>query len=118
MYQRSKIQEESLLYENMKHSGELPIIGVNTFLREGAEEMEVSELIRSSDEEKEEQISELEKLHNVFSEHSPQKLAALKETVLRGDNIFAELLETVKYCSLGQITDTLFALGGSYRRNM
>jgi methylmalonyl-CoA mutase len=119
MYQRSKIQEESMAYEHQKHSGELPIIGVNTFLPEtpsgGVVEVD---LIRATESEKHEQISGTEGFRNRYPKNNQAALAALRTVALAGDNVFHELMETVKWCSLGQISDALFAVGGQYRRNM
>ncbi|MBI2569670.1 MAG: cobalamin B12-binding domain-containing protein [Candidatus Schekmanbacteria bacterium] len=119
MYQRSKIQEESLLYERRKHSGELPIVGVNTFLTrtqpEGVVEVALS---RSTDDEKMQQVTGVETFKAQHAEFAPAALAALKTVALAGGNIFAELMETVKVCSLEQITQALFEVGGQYRRNM
>jgi len=119
MYQRNKIQEESMLYEGLKHSGELPIIGVNTFLNpKGAHEVQPKELIRSTTDEKEAQIINLNSFWKVNSDKAPQNLKKLREVALQNGNIFAELMETVKACSLGQISSTLYQVGGQYRRNM
>ncbi len=118
MYQRSKIQEESLYYENLKHSGELPIIGVNTFLRQTEDSGAPVALIRSTEEEKARQIREIEIIQKAFSETSRTDLARLKQKSLQGKNIFEELMETVKTCTLGQISGALYSVGGSYRRNM
>ena len=119
MYQRSKIQEESLTYEHRKHSGEIPIIGVNTFLDPNASGGVVEvDLIRASDSAKDQQIASLEAFHRRNAERAPAALAHLKQVALTGGNVFEALLETVKVCSLGQITDALFAVGGQYRRNM
>ncbi len=118
MYQRSKIQEESLHYEHLKHSGELPIIGINTFVREDTAPDTVAELIRSSDEEKQMCIAEVERFRAAHQDRTPGALARLKETARSGGNIFAELMETVKVASLGQISGALYEVGGSYRRNM
>jgi methylmalonyl-CoA mutase len=120
-YQRSKIQEESIYYEMLKHSGQYPIIGVNTFRDPSADLEEFTfemELARATDEEKKSQLRRLEAFHHRNAEKSPQSVARLKDVVLSGGNIFAELMETVKYCSLGQITQALFSVGGQYRRNM
>ena len=118
-YQRSRIQEESLYYENLKHSGELPIMGVNTFLSsEGSPTILPAEVIRSTTEEKQYQIDMLGALHRFHSEGSPQALNLLKQCAVRNQNIFAELMEATKSCSLGQITQALFEVGGQYRRNM
>jgi len=119
MYQRSRIQEESLLYEHKKHAGEIPIIGVNTFLNPSPPDGVVEvELVRSSDEEKRAQIDGVEAFRGQYSARSAQALLDLQSVALRGENVFAELMETVKVCSLGQITDALFRVGGQYRRNM
>lgn len=119
MYQRGKIQEESLYYETLKHTGEFPIIGVNTFLSStGSKTVIPAEVIRSTTEEKEFQI---ENVHNLWKKNEvkgPEMLRRLQEVAIRNGNIFEELMETVKYCSLGQITQALFAVGGQYRRNM
>lgn len=119
MYQRSKIQEESLYYETLKHTGEYPIIGVNTFLSsKGSPTIIPEEVIRSTKEEKEFQISTVENLWKASGEKGKQMLKELQETAIRNGNIFNALMETVKYCSLGQITKALFEVGGQYRRNM
>ena len=119
MYQRSKIQEESLYYETLKHTGEYPIIGVNTFLSsKGSPTIIPQEVIRSTKEEKESQISTVENLWKASGEKGKQMLKELQETAIRNGNIFNALMETVKYCSLGQITKALFEVGGQYRRNM
>ncbi|BCJ86584.1 fused isobutyryl-CoA mutase/GTPase IcmF [Effusibacillus dendaii] len=121
-YQRGKIQEESMYYEHLKHSGELPIIGVNTFENPAlqAEEYEPPkiELARATQAEKELQIANLREFHERHKEKAPHMLKRLQETAQRGGNVFAELMETVRYCSLGQITDALYEVGGQYRRNM
>lgn len=118
-YQRSKIQEESLLYETKKHSGELPIIGVNTFLKEEEEEEEQElALTRASKEEKDTQIANLRAFQERHREQAPEALARLKEVARNNGNIFAELMQAVRVASLGQITDALFEVGGQYRRNM
>lgn len=119
MYQRSRIQEESMVYEHRKHSGELPIIGVNTFLnpRAGDGVVEV-DLVRATDEEKQAQLDDLRAFHARNEARSTAALQKLQDVALAGGNIFAELMETVKSCSLGQITDALFNVGGQYRRNM
>ncbi|WP_099160085.1 fused isobutyryl-CoA mutase/GTPase IcmF [Virgibacillus ndiopensis] len=120
-YQRGKIQEESLYYEGKKHSGELPIVGVNTYLSPNPpseEQIDSMELARASKEEKEHQISELHKFQKVNEEHVDEALARLKEVAAGGGNIFVELMETVKVASLGQITNALYEVGGQYRRNM
>ncbi|WEK36570.1 MAG: methylmalonyl-CoA mutase family protein [Candidatus Pseudobacter hemicellulosilyticus] len=119
MYQRNKIQEESLHYESLKHSGELPIIGVNTFLnKKGSPTIVPQEVIRSTQEEREQQIDNLQKFWKRNEGKSAEMLARLKTVAINNGNLFAELMETVKYCSLGQITHALYAVGGQYRRNM
>ncbi|WP_027389662.1 fused isobutyryl-CoA mutase/GTPase IcmF [Chrysiogenes arsenatis] len=120
-YQRSKIQEESMLYEHKKHSGELPIIGVNTFLNPRAGEEgygAVGELARATPEEKEQQVNNLRAFQEANKEQSAIAIRRLQEVATSGGNIFAELMETVRYASLGQITRALFEVGGRYRRNM
>ena len=120
-YQRGKIQEESMYYEGLKHSGEYPIIGVNTFCNPDAnydEENACLELARATDEEKDKQIQRLADFHARHKNECPAALENLKTTALEGRNIFEELLETVKHCSLGQITTALYEVGGQYRRNM
>lgn len=120
-YQRSKIQEESMYYEHLKHSGEYPIIGVNTFRNPDIDydaQAATLELARSTDEEKDEQISRLATFHTKHAELCPAALERLKEVALNDGNIFAELLDTVQHCSLGQITNALYEVGGQYRRNM
>jgi methylmalonyl-CoA mutase len=119
MYQRNKIQEESLFYEHQKHSGELPLIGVNTFLnKKGSPTILPTEVIRSTTEEKEQQIQNLHAFWKRNEHQSADMLKRLKSAAINNDNLFAELMETVKYCSLGQITHTLYEVGGQYRRNM
>jgi methylmalonyl-CoA mutase len=119
MYQRNKIQEESLYYESLKHSGELPIIGVNTFLnKKGSPTMLPGEVIRSTTEEKDQQIHNLLAFRKRNEEKSGMMLKRLKETAVNNGNLFTELMETVKYCSLGEITHALYEVGGQYRRNM
>lgn len=119
MYQRGKIQEESLYYETLKHSGKLPIIGVNTFLsREGSPTILPNEVIRATDEEKNYQITMLNDLHKTFEEESKVTLENLKSAATQNKNIFEALMEAAKYCSIGQITNALFEVGGQYRRNM
>lgn len=119
MYQRSKIQEESLYYETLKHTGEYPIIGVNTFLSsKGSPTVIPDEVIRSTTEEKESQIGTVHNLWKRSGDKGEEMLKRLQEKAINNDNIFEELMETVKYCSLGQITQSLFDVGGQYRRNM
>lgn len=119
MYQRNKIQEESLHYEHQKHTGELPLIGVNTFLnKKGSPTVLPNEVIRSTTEEKEQQIQNLQAFHQRNESVAVNKLNKLKNVAINNGNIFEELMETVKYCSLGQITHALYEVGGQYRRNM
>jgi len=118
-YQRSKIQEESLYYEHLKHSGELPIVGVNAFLSsEGSPTVIPGEVIRATGEEKQYQIRMLAELHKTWADKVPALLEELEHAAVRNRNIFESLMEVTKYCSLGQITDALFRVGGQYRRNM
>ena len=119
MYQRSKIQEESLHYETLKHTGEYPIVGVNTFLgKQGSPTVVPTEVIRSTADEKEQQIQNLESFHRNNKEAGPAALDRLKDASLKGENLFDALMETVRVCSLGQITHALYEVGGQYRRNM
>ncbi|MFN4008089.1 MAG: methylmalonyl-CoA mutase family protein [Chitinophagaceae bacterium] len=119
MYQRNKIQEESLYYEHLKHTGDLPIIGVNTFLnKNGSPTVLPAEVIRSTTEEKEQQIQNLAAFHKRNQNKSAEMLQRLQQVAINNGNLFAELMETVKYCSLGQITNALYQVGGQYRRNM
>jgi methylmalonyl-CoA mutase len=119
MYQRSKIQEESLYYETLKHSGKLPIIGVNTFLgKNGSETVIPGEVIRATEQEKAYQIHMLEQLHKTWEKETPAHLKALQEAAVKNENIFEKLMEAGKYASIGQITGALFGVGGQYRRNM
>ena len=120
MYQRGKIQDESLYYETKKHTGELPIIGVNTFLKEGAgdEEQKPIELTRSTEEEKKQQIDNLEAFWKRNEDRNAEAIERLKEVARNNGNLFEELMETVKVASLGQISHALYEVGGQYRRNM
>jgi methylmalonyl-CoA mutase len=119
MYQRGKIQEESLLYETRKHDGSLPIVGVNTFLNErGGSEHGVAPLFRASTEEQSGQVSAVREFHSRHAAAAPAALARLQSVAASGGNVFAELLETVQVCSLGQITRALYEVGGQYRRHM
>ena len=119
MYQRNKIQEESLYYESMKHNGELPIIGVNTFLnRKGSPTILPGEVIRSTEDEKRKQIENLRLFKKTNEQHSAEALRKLQHVAVKNGNIFNELMETVKYCSLGEITHALYEVGGQYRRSM
>ncbi|MEQ8927027.1 MAG: methylmalonyl-CoA mutase family protein [Fulvivirga sp.] len=119
MYQRGKIQDESLHYETLKHTGEFPIIGVNTFLSsKGSPTITPKEVIRATKEEKEYQITMLNNLQKGNADKSEKHLKDIQHTAIQNQNIFEELMEACKYCSLGQITETLFHVGGQYRRNM
>ncbi len=119
MYQRNKIQEESLYYETLKHTGELPIIGVNTFLSsKGSLTVRPGEVIRATNEEKEVQIETLEHLKKRNKKEIEEKLQNLKDAAIQNGNTFESLMEATKYCSLGQITKALYEVGGQYRRNM
>ncbi|MBS1785207.1 MAG: cobalamin-dependent protein [Acidobacteria bacterium] len=118
MYQRGKIQEESLHYEHLKHSGELPIVGVNTFLNPAPAELGVPELIRSTEGEKQQQIQNLAAFRARNADRAPAALAKLKAAARAGENLFEELFEAAKVCSLGQISSALYEVGGQYRRNM
>ena len=120
MYQRGKIQDESLYYEGRKHDGSLPLIGVNTFLPKAGQEDEVHELelIRSTDDEKRDQIRHLRAFQATHSDESPDALKRLQATARERGNVFAELMETVKSNSLSQISAALYDVGGEYRRNM
>ena len=118
-YQRGKIQEESLYYEHQKHDGSYPIVGVNTFRNpHGEAGPQKIELARSSEEEKQSQLARLADFHARHVAAAPAALAKLKETVIANGNVFAELMDTVRVCSLGQITNALFEVGGQYRRSM
>jgi methylmalonyl-CoA mutase len=120
-YQRSRIQEESMHYEALKHSGEYEIIGVNAFRNPEAnfeEENASLDLARSTDEEKDEQLRRLADFHQRHRIECPGELRKLQKAALHGENIFAQLIHTVRHCSLGQITGALYEVGGQYRRNM
>jgi methylmalonyl-CoA mutase len=120
-YQRTKIQDESLHYELLKSSGEYPIVGVNTFLNPeagGYMEQCAVELVRATEEEKQSQLRRLKEFHDRNRDLAPRALERLQRVALSGGNIFEELMETARCCSLGQITDALFRVGGQYRRNM
>ncbi|MEJ7609935.1 MAG: methylmalonyl-CoA mutase family protein [Ferruginibacter sp.] len=119
MYQRNKIQEESLYYETLKHTGEYPIVGVNTFLnKKGSPTILPMEVIRSTTAEKELQINMLAAFKERHADKSAAMLEQLQQVAIANGNIFEELMETVKYCSLGEITNALYSVGGQYRRNM
>ena len=117
-YQRSKIQEESLYYEHKKHDGSYPIIGVNTFLNPKGMAQQEIELARSTDDEKQSQINRLRAFHARNAATAPAMLEKLKQTVIEDANVFAVLVDAVRYCSLGQITEALYKVGGQYRRSM
>lgn len=123
-FQRSKIQEESMYYEMLKHTGQLPIIGVNTFRDPDADGMDFDEggltleLARATEEEKQSQLDRLAAFQKKHEKQAPEALERLQKVALSGDNIFAELMNTVRVCSLGQITNALYQVGGQYRRNM
>src|SRR5256885_7893040 len=118
-YQRGKIQEESLYYEHKKHDGSYPIIGVNTFRNPNSDTApHTIELARSTDEEKQSQLKRLRDFHAQYACEAPAALAKLRQTVIDGGNVFAELMNSVRVCSLGQITNALFEVGGQYRRSM
>lgn len=119
MYQRSKIQEESLYYETLKHTGEFPIIGVNTFLSsKGSPTVLPKEVIRATEEEKQYQIEMLANLHKAHADKIEVGVQNVQEAAIQNKNMFEQLMETCKYASLGQITNALFEVGGQYRRNM
>ena len=119
MYQRGKIQEESLHYEMLKHTGEFPIIGVNTFLSsEGSPTLLPGEVIRATTEEKEGQLTTLALLKKLHTNQEKAQVSALKLAAISNQNVFDQLMEAAKYCSLGQITQALYEVGGQYRRNM
>jgi methylmalonyl-CoA mutase len=119
MYQRGKIQEESMLYEMQKSSGELPIVGVNTFIgADGSPIQRAQAVMRSSDEEKQQQITNLRNVQEHYATASGPALARLRQVAVKGDNTFAALMDAAKVCSLGQISRALYDVGGQYRRNM
>ncbi len=119
MYQRSKIQEESMHYEMLKHTGEYPIIGVNTFLSsKGSPTVVPGEIIRATSEEKEYQIHMLEQLHQMSPEKMTESLQQIRHAAIQNENLFEVLMRATKYCSLGQLTQSMFEVGGQYRRNM
>ncbi|MFO8129738.1 MAG: methylmalonyl-CoA mutase family protein [Bacteroidales bacterium] len=119
MYQRGKIQEESMFYESMKHSGKLPIMGVNTYLsKDGSPTTIPGEVIRATTQEKENQINTIRTLHKTWVDESEAALAALKEKAVNNENVFEGILEASKVCSIGQISRAIFEVGGQYRRNM
>lgn len=119
MYQRNRIQEESMHYETLKHKGEVPIIGVNTFIgKSGSPTILPDKVIRSTTEEKDQQILNLQAFHERNKHETALQLTKLKQVAIDNGNLFEALMEAVKYCSLGQITDALYEVGGQYRRNM
>ena len=119
MYQRSKIQEESMYYEQLKHTGEFEIVGVNTFLSsKGSPTILPQEVIRATEEEKLYQIEVLKNLHQAYKESAKKEIDALKQKAIKNENIFEQLMQATKFCSLGDITSALFEVGGQYRRNM
>jgi methylmalonyl-CoA mutase len=119
MYQRGKIQEESLYYETLKHNGEYPIVGVNTFLnKKGSPTIVPSEVIRATEEEKQYQITALKAFQDRNADHSEDALLALQKAAVENRNIFEQLMEVSKVCSIGQISNALYKVGGQYRRNM
>jgi methylmalonyl-CoA mutase len=121
-YQRNKIQDESLYYEQKKHTGELPIIGVNTFINPDTEQAEEAtckvDLIRATEEEKQSQLKRLREFKELHKNEAPEALARLKGVARSEKNIFGELMNTIRVCSLGQITQALYEVGGQYRRNI
>ncbi len=119
MYQRGKIQDESMLYEHKKHDGSLPLIGVNTFLPKAeAEEVVELELMRSTESEKQQQIDELSRFQQRHNADKQAWLSKLEEVAARRGNTFEVLMDAVKHCSLGEISHRLYVTGGEYRRNM
>ncbi|HYE70219.1 MAG TPA: methylmalonyl-CoA mutase family protein, partial [Aquabacterium sp.] len=118
-YQRGRIQDESMHYEMLKHTGELPIVGVNTFRNpHGDTVLEKLELARSTEDEKQSQLRRLGEFHQRHAQAAPAMLKRLQETVIANGNVFEVLMDAVRVCSLGQITNALFEVGGQYRRNM
>jgi methylmalonyl-CoA mutase len=118
-YQRGRIQDESLLYEHGKHDGTIPIVGVNTFRNPHGDAVpETLQLARSNDDEKQDQLRRLRDFHTRHADTRERDLARLQETALTGGNVFAVLMDAVCTCSLGQITQALFDVGGRYRRNV
>ena len=119
MYQRSRIQQESLHYEMLKHTGEYPIVGVNTFLsKDGSPTLVPGEVIRASQEEKQQQLANLNNLHDMSATRAQQAIDNVQRAAVSGENIFDVLMEACKWCSLGQLTEAMFEVGGAYRRNM
>ncbi|NVK73864.1 MAG: methylmalonyl-CoA mutase, partial [Oceanospirillaceae bacterium] len=119
MYQRGKIQEESLHYETLKHNGEYPIIGVNTFLSsKGSPTVLPKEVIRATKDEKEYQIEMLESLHKANKVNAAESLREIQSAAIKNENIFEVIMKAAKFCSLGELTQSMFEVGGQYRRNM
>jgi methylmalonyl-CoA mutase len=118
-YQRTKIQEESLYYEQQKESGAYPVVGVNTFIsKTGSPFVVPEELIRSTDAEKDRQINNVRAFQERNRQAAEKSLASLQEAAIAGENVFAQLMETAKVASLGQMSNALYRVGGQYRRNM
>jgi isobutyryl-CoA mutase len=118
-YQRGKIQDESMLYEHRKHDGSLPIIGVNTFLSPQQDDVpQTVELARATEAEKQSQLDRLAGFHAHHADQAPEALARLQQVAMSDGNVFAELMDAVRVCSLGQISDAFFEVGGQYRRNI
>jgi methylmalonyl-CoA mutase len=119
-YQRGKIQDESMLYEQRKHDGSLPIIGVNTFRSPHADtdQHQTLELARGTEAEKQSQLDRLEEFHKANRTAADQAIVALRDTAARGGNLFGALMDAARVCSLGQLTEAFFDLGGQYRRNV
>ena len=117
-YQRGKIQDESLYYEQRKHDGTYPIVGVNMFLGDQSEEQDVVELARGTEAEKIGQLERLSDFHAKHANDAGRALADVQRAALAGENVFVELMNAVRTCSLGQITEALFEVGGKYRRSM
>jgi methylmalonyl-CoA mutase len=119
-YQRGKIQDESMLYEHRKHEGTLPIIGVNTFRRPGAddEEPQEIELARATEAEKKSQLDRLADFQTRHADDAPAAIRRLQDAATSGGNVFAELMSAARVCSLGQLTEAFFEVGGQYRRNV
>jgi methylmalonyl-CoA mutase len=118
-YQRGRIQDEAMLYEHRKHDGSLPLVGVNTFLApQRDDEPATVELARATEAEKESQLSRLADFHARHADEAPEALGRLQQVAMDGGNVFAELMAAVRSCSLGQISDAFFEVGGQYRRNV
>ncbi len=116
---QGRIQEESLYYETLKHNGEYPVIGVNTFLSpKGSPTVLPKEVIRATEEEKEAQIHTVENVQQAYAEEGKKVTHDLQQAAIKNENMFAVLMEACKYCSLGQLTEAMFEVGGQYRRNM